>query len=255
MPPPPAPQNNQHTFGVDVLRCPCGGRRRIHAIHSTRKTSEARLLQLGHQGTRLSRGPPGPGVPPSVSPCAATKTLPRSPPGPNAPLDALPVFSFVRLVLTPRPLPSRGHLRGRSVQVYRHARGCAGLSGRCRPVASDVGHAGARSISGFRRCTAARRRVARADGHHGGATQSPRVGPAVDGRRCHRSDRRRDGHHQQRWDSDVLPRDADQHAPRRAQRDKGFKAENRARDPSSSPEFGCLPLHATPRFFPASRNS
>ncbi|MCA2981936.1 MAG: hypothetical protein INH37_26990, partial [Myxococcaceae bacterium] len=26
----------QHTFGVDVLRCPCGGGRRIHAIHSTR---------------------------------------------------------------------------------------------------------------------------------------------------------------------------------------------------------------------------
>jgi hypothetical protein len=38
-------------------------------------------------------------------------------------------------------------------------------------------------------------------------------------------------------------------------RDKGFKAENRARDPSSSPEFGRLPLRATPRFFPASRNS
>jgi hypothetical protein len=35
--------------GVDVLRCPCGGRRRIHAIHSTRKTAEERLLQLGHQ--------------------------------------------------------------------------------------------------------------------------------------------------------------------------------------------------------------
>jgi len=40
-----------------------------------------------------------------------------------------------------------------------------------------------------------------------------------------------------------------------ATRDKGFNAENRARDPSSSPEFGRLPLHATPRFFPASRNS
>jgi hypothetical protein len=37
---------HQHTFGVDVLRCPCGGRR-IHAIHSTRKTAEERLLQLG----------------------------------------------------------------------------------------------------------------------------------------------------------------------------------------------------------------
>jgi len=59
MPPPPAPTSpsketkkkarttrrldwaalHQHTFGVDVLRCPCGGRRRIHAIHSTRKTA------------------------------------------------------------------------------------------------------------------------------------------------------------------------------------------------------------------------
>jgi len=34
------------TFGVNVLRWPCVGRRRIH---STRKTVEERLLQLGHQ--------------------------------------------------------------------------------------------------------------------------------------------------------------------------------------------------------------
>jgi hypothetical protein len=39
---------HQHTFGTDVLRCPCGGRRRLHAIHSTRQTAEERLLQLGH---------------------------------------------------------------------------------------------------------------------------------------------------------------------------------------------------------------
>ncbi len=39
---------HQHTFGVDVLRCPCGGRRRIIAIHSTRKAAEERLTQLGH---------------------------------------------------------------------------------------------------------------------------------------------------------------------------------------------------------------
>jgi Putative transposase len=37
---------HQHTFGVDVLRCPCGGRRRIHAIHSTRQAAEERL---GHR--------------------------------------------------------------------------------------------------------------------------------------------------------------------------------------------------------------
>jgi hypothetical protein len=36
------------TFGVDVLRCPCGGRRRILAVHSTRKAAEERLVQLGH---------------------------------------------------------------------------------------------------------------------------------------------------------------------------------------------------------------
>ena len=40
---------HQHTFGTDVLRCPCGGRRRLHAIHSTRKAAEERLLQLGHR--------------------------------------------------------------------------------------------------------------------------------------------------------------------------------------------------------------
>ena len=39
---------HQHTFSVDVLRCPCGGRRRIIAIHSTRKAAEERLTQLGH---------------------------------------------------------------------------------------------------------------------------------------------------------------------------------------------------------------
>ncbi len=39
---------HQHTFGVDVLRCLCGGRRRIIAIPSTRKAAEERLTQLGH---------------------------------------------------------------------------------------------------------------------------------------------------------------------------------------------------------------
>jgi superfamily I DNA/RNA helicase len=33
---------------VDVLRCPCGGGRRIIAIHSTRKAAEERLTRLGH---------------------------------------------------------------------------------------------------------------------------------------------------------------------------------------------------------------
>jgi len=40
---------HQHTFSIDVLRCPsCGGRRRVIAVHSTRTTAEARLSQLGH---------------------------------------------------------------------------------------------------------------------------------------------------------------------------------------------------------------
>ena len=33
--------------GTDVLRCPCGGRRSIRSLHSTRAAAEARLLQLG----------------------------------------------------------------------------------------------------------------------------------------------------------------------------------------------------------------
>lgn len=37
----------EHTFGNDVLRCPCGGRRSIRAVHSTRKQAEARLTELG----------------------------------------------------------------------------------------------------------------------------------------------------------------------------------------------------------------
>ena len=40
-------QLHQRTFGTDVLRCPCGGRRSIRAVHSTRKQAEARLAELG----------------------------------------------------------------------------------------------------------------------------------------------------------------------------------------------------------------
>ncbi len=35
------------TFGTDVLRCPCGGRRTIRSLHSTRNQAEARLTELG----------------------------------------------------------------------------------------------------------------------------------------------------------------------------------------------------------------
>jgi len=38
---------HQRTFGTDVLQCPCGGRRSISSIHSTRKQAEARLTELG----------------------------------------------------------------------------------------------------------------------------------------------------------------------------------------------------------------
>ena len=38
---------HQRTFGTDVLRCPCGGRRTIRALHSTRKAAEERLPALG----------------------------------------------------------------------------------------------------------------------------------------------------------------------------------------------------------------
>ncbi len=40
-------QLHQKTFGNDVLLCPCGGRRSIRAVHSTRKQPEARLTELG----------------------------------------------------------------------------------------------------------------------------------------------------------------------------------------------------------------
>jgi hypothetical protein len=40
-------QLHQRTFGTDVLRCPCGGRRSIRRLHSTRSQAEARLLELG----------------------------------------------------------------------------------------------------------------------------------------------------------------------------------------------------------------
>ena len=38
---------HQRTWGADVLRCPCGGRRSIRSLHSTRAQAEARLLELG----------------------------------------------------------------------------------------------------------------------------------------------------------------------------------------------------------------
>ncbi|MCA3011216.1 MAG: hypothetical protein INH41_02325 [Myxococcaceae bacterium] len=46
---------HRHTLGTDVLRCPCGGRRRLHVIHSTRKTA---------------KGAPPPTRPP---PCASSR--------------------------------------------------------------------------------------------------------------------------------------------------------------------------------------
>ena len=45
---------HQHTFGNDVLRCPCGGRRTIRALISTHKAAEERLVALGrHLPSRL----------------------------------------------------------------------------------------------------------------------------------------------------------------------------------------------------------
>jgi hypothetical protein len=45
---------HQHTFGNDVLRCPCGARRTIRALHSTHQAAEERLAALGRQlPTRL----------------------------------------------------------------------------------------------------------------------------------------------------------------------------------------------------------
>ena len=38
---------HQRTWGTDVLRCPCGGRRSIRSLHSTRAQAEVRLLELG----------------------------------------------------------------------------------------------------------------------------------------------------------------------------------------------------------------
>jgi Putative transposase len=38
---------HRRTFGTDVLQCPCGGRRKVTALHSTRRAAEERLTQLG----------------------------------------------------------------------------------------------------------------------------------------------------------------------------------------------------------------
>ncbi|MBX7115521.1 MAG: transposase [Myxococcaceae bacterium] len=39
---------HQRTFGTDVLACPCGGRRTIRALHSTRKQASGAPGELGH---------------------------------------------------------------------------------------------------------------------------------------------------------------------------------------------------------------
>jgi hypothetical protein len=38
---------HQHTFGIDVLRCLCGGRRTTKAVFSTHQAAEDRLIALG----------------------------------------------------------------------------------------------------------------------------------------------------------------------------------------------------------------
>jgi hypothetical protein len=38
---------HRRTFATDVLQCPCGGRRKLTALHSTRRAAEERLTQLG----------------------------------------------------------------------------------------------------------------------------------------------------------------------------------------------------------------
>lgn len=38
---------HRRTFGTDVLQCPCGGRRAVTALHSTRKAAEERLAEQG----------------------------------------------------------------------------------------------------------------------------------------------------------------------------------------------------------------
>ena len=40
-------QLHKRTWGTDVLRCPCGGRRTVRALHLTRRAAEERLARLG----------------------------------------------------------------------------------------------------------------------------------------------------------------------------------------------------------------
>ena len=56
---------HQHTFGNDVLQCPCGGRRTIKALFSTHKAAEERLIELGHRPP--SRLLPSATAPPQMS--------------------------------------------------------------------------------------------------------------------------------------------------------------------------------------------
>ena len=43
-------QLHLHTFGTDLLRCPCGGRRRIHAVHTAPRAADQRLAEAPSRG-------------------------------------------------------------------------------------------------------------------------------------------------------------------------------------------------------------
>ena len=42
---------HRRTFGTDVLRCPCGGRRTVTAVHLTQEAAERRLAALRRRAT------------------------------------------------------------------------------------------------------------------------------------------------------------------------------------------------------------
>ncbi len=67
--------------GADVLRCPCGGRRTVRRLHSTRAAAEARLRELGV--SLPSRLLPPPTAPPQLVLDAERHNPPSSPAGPT----------------------------------------------------------------------------------------------------------------------------------------------------------------------------
>ncbi len=85
---------HRRTFGTDVLRCPCGGRRRVHAVHTTPNAAEERLAAPGRPEAWSAPLPAPASALPKRARWEQVDSLSRSPTGPT-PLKQLALSRVV----------------------------------------------------------------------------------------------------------------------------------------------------------------